>query len=792
MLRQLFLPFIFLTLSAFPAWSQNNNQTIRGRIQDQDSEMPISGATVMVRMEGQVLNGDISAEDGRFRVENIPVGRVDLSVELEGYEPLVRPNLMVTAGKELVLTLDLVESLGSSELEAVTITDVSAEREPLNEMATLSARSFSVEETKRYAAAISDPGRMAQNFAGVTSSGDDMSNEIVIRGNSPRGMLWRLEGIEIPNPNHFGDMGGSGGPISMLSASTLSNSDFYTGAFPAEFGNAYSGVFDLRLRTGNNEQRESSFMVGVLGIEASTEGYFSRNSEASYLINYRYSTLAAMRSFVPNLGDVLPTYQDLSFKINVPTQVGTFSVFGLGGMNAAVENAIADSSQWESDDDRINFESRQEVGVVGLKHKWLIGEKTYVQTVAAASVDNYWDLSKKMVPENNYDEEDIDKTNFENYQFRLHSLVNHKFNARNTLRAGVIGSQMQFDYEYDSRWFDPEWTRYLDQDGSTQLWQGYAQWKFRLNEDWTLNSGLHGTYLALNDSWAVDPRAAISWQAHPQHRISLAAGMHSKPEHISTYFAEKSDLNGVRSQPNRNLDFTRAAHLVLGHDFNLARNWRLKTELYYQHLYNIPVEADSNSTYAIINTGSIWGIVDAEPLVSEGTGRNYGVDLTLEKFFADQYYLLFTGSVYQSEFTTFGGETYSTRYNGNFNATALGGKEWKVGKEKRNLIAVNGKAVFSGGNRFTPVDRVASAQAGETVRIAEQTFGEQVPAYWRLDAGFSYTLNKRKVTHTVLVDIQNLTNRLNVWSQFYNSETNSVDYYYQNGIFPILNYRVEF
>ncbi len=192
MLRQLFLPLIFLTLSAFPAWSQNNNQTIRGRIQDQDSEMPISGATVMVRMEGQVLNGDISAEDGRFRVENIPVGRVDLSVELEGYEPLVRPNLMVTAGKELVLTLDLVESLGSSELEAVTITDVTAEREPLNEMATLSARSFSVEETKRYAAAISDPGRMAQNFAGVTSSGDDMSNEIVIRGNSPRGMLWRL------------------------------------------------------------------------------------------------------------------------------------------------------------------------------------------------------------------------------------------------------------------------------------------------------------------------------------------------------------------------------------------------------------------------------------------------------------------------------------------------------------------------------------------------------------------------------------------------------------------------
>lgn len=789
-----FLIFSFLLIfSGSLVHAQQMGQTIRGMIQDQDSEMPIVGATAMVRLDGKVLGGDISDAQGLFRIKDIPVGRVDLEVVMDGYDAYAQPGLMVTAGKEVVLTINLVERLGDTELETVEITDGTDHREPLNEMASLSARSFSVEETKRYAAAISDPGRMAQNFAGVTSSGDDMSNEIVIRGNSPRGMLWRLEGIEIPNPNHFGSLGSSGGPISMLSASTLANSDFYTGAFPAEFGNAYSGVFDLNLRTGNNEQRESSLMVGVLGLEASTEGYFSKNSRASYLINYRYSTLAAMRGFVPNLGDVLPTYQDLSFKVNIPTQnAGTFSLFGLGGMNNSNEEIVADSSQWESRWDGVSSATKQEVGVIGLRHKILLGEQTYVQTVVAATANNYWDNSIQLMPEDNYNSREVDRTNFDNYDFRLHSLVNHKFDARSTLRGGVILSHMQFDYAYDSRWFDPDWTRYLDQSGNTQMVQAYAQYRRRIQQRWTLNAGAHSTYLALNDRWAIDPRAALSYQAHPQHRVSVSVGMHSKPEHISTYFLEKTDLSGVRSQPNRNLDFTRAAHFVVGHDFSFARNWRLKTELYYQHLFNIPVENDSNSTFAIINTSSIWGIVDAEPLVSEGTGRNYGVDLTLEKFFSDQYYFLLTGSVYQSEYTPLSGEIFSTRFNGNFNATVLGGKEWKVGKAKRNLIGLNAKAVYSGGNRYSPIDFEASEMAGETVNVAGQSFSEQVPAYWRVDAGFSYTLNKKSTTHTIMVDIQNLSNRQNIFSQYYDSDLNSLEYVYQNGIFPILNYRVEF
>lgn len=780
-----------LLLSVLLVQAQTAVQTVRGIVRDKDSEMPLAGATVTLRQEGNV-QGAITDGEGAFRIDQAPLGRVDLQVRFQGYEDYMASGLLVTAGKEVVLTLDVTEALGETELDAVQITEGEDNGEPLNEMASLSARSFDVEETKRYPAAISDPARMAQNFAGVSSAGDDMSNEIVIRGNSPRGMLWRLEGIEIPNPNHFGDQGSSGGPISMLSSSTLARSDFYTGAFPAEYGNAYSGVFDLRLRKGNNETRESSFMLGVLGVEASTEGYFSKNSKASYLVNYRYSTLAIMQGFFPNL-DVLPAYQDLSFHINVPTSAGTFSLFGLGGQNKAENEAVQDTALWEDLGDGVSFSSRQKVGVVGLKHKLLIGEKSFVQTVLAASADNYEDLSQRIVPERDFAKEAYDITNFENYSYRIHALVNHKFDARNTLRAGVIGSHLRYEYLYDNQDWDTEvWTRFLEQKGSTEMGQAYAQWRRRIGSRWIFNAGFHATYLTLNQDFAIDPRASLSWQATERHRFSIAVGRHSKPEHPSTYFLEKTEPDGGRNTPNRDLQMTKALHIVLGHDFTFGRDFRFKAEAYYQYLTDIPVEADSNSTFAIINTGGIWSIVDAEPLVSRGTARNYGLDLTFEKFFSDGYFLLATGSLYQSEYWSLNGDLHPTRYNGNYNLTTIGGKEWKVGKDKQNILGLNAKFVGSGGNRYTPIDFAASEAAGETVLFQDRPFESRAPAYMRCDLGISYAINRRSATHSIRLDIQNLTNRANIFSQYYDSETNSLEYYYQNGIFPLLNYRVEF
>jgi len=786
--------FFALVMSALQLQAQSLTQTIRGQIRDQESEMPIAGATVTISQD-KILGGAISDANGSFRIEAVPVGRINLDVKMEGYEPTGMSGLIVTSGKELVLTLDIQEKVAKNDvaLNEVVITDRDDGRQPLNEMATLSAQSFSVEETSRYPSSINDPGRMAQNFAGVTSSGNDMSNEIVIRGNSPRGMQWRMEGIEIPNPNHFGDQGSSGGPISMLSASTLGQSDFYTGAFPSEFGNAYSGVFDLRLRKGNSEQRESSFMFGVLGIEASTEGYFSKKSKASYLVNYRYSTLALMQEFLPNL-DVLPKYQDLSFNIHLPTKVGDFGVFGLGGANVANQEVpVADSSQWENLGQSASYAADQQVGVVGLKHRLLIGEKSYLKTVVAATADNYQDFSYRLLPEENYREDAYDDTDFQNYAYRFHTLFNTKLSARSTVRVGLIGSHLDYSYFYRNKdWDDNLWTVYYDQKGGANQLEGYGQWKYRINEDLTLNTGLHATYFGFNGNTAIDPRAALSWQANDKHRVSFAAGLHSKPEHISVYLLEELGPNQERVLPNRDLALLRSVHLVAGHEWPFARDWNLKTEVYYQHLYNVATSSDSGSVFSIINNASVWALDDAGVLNSEGLGRNYGVDVSLNKHFSNQYYAMLTGSLYNSEFTVNKKDWFNTRYNGNYNLTLLGGKEFKVGKDRKNVFGLNAKGVLSGGLRYTPIDFAASKEVGYTVRFEDRPFEDRVADYWRFDLGFRYTLNRKSSTHSILLDIQNVSNRLNVFGQYYSSQSNQLETDYQNGIFPLLNYRYEF
>lgn len=771
--------------------AQTHVQNVKGAVLDQDSKMPLIGANIMIRTVDKTYGASTDLE-GYFKIEGVPVGRHDIEISYLGYEPRHLKAVLLTSGKELNLQIELAEStvqLATAEVVAKT------DRErALNEMATVSARAFSVEETSRYAASLNDPARMAQNFAGVTISGgqSDLFNEIIVRGNSPRGVMWRLEGIEIPNPNHFGGMGNSGGAISMLSSSTLSNSDFYTGAFPSEFGNAISGVFDLNMRNGNAEKREYAFMLGALGIEAALEGPLREGSRASYLINYRYSTLAALASIGLNpAGDVLPEYQDLSFKVNVPTKhAGTFGLFGLGGKNRAFFEPTADSTAWESSDDKSGFEEAQEVGTIGLSHRLILTDRSYLRTVATASYEGYTADSYFLEPEEDYKVQSDGLAEFANTTYRISSTYTHKLNARNTFRGGMIFSHMAFDFS--SRFNEDDvWRTYLQSEGDASLLQAFVHWKHRFNEKLTLNSGLHYTHFMLNDRKAIEPRVAMEWQLNDRQRISGAIGIHSKPEHVSFYYTEKSENGDTRTTPNRDLDMIKAMHAVLGYDQRLGTNLRLKAEVYYQHLYDVPVEAEPGSVGSILNSRDVWDL-SGEIAVNEGTGRNYGIDLTLEKFFDQQYYFLLTTSVFDSRYTTVDGKRYSTRFNSNYQVNLLGGKEFKVGKKRNNIIGLNGKVLFAGGNRQTPTDLIASREKGEAVLIDSETFSEKTKAYFRLDFGVNYRINKRRMTHTISIDIQNITNRENLFGTFYDEDTGQLETYTQTGLFPNFNYRVEF
>lgn len=784
------LALIFLWTNATEA--QQYTQSIRGVVLDQDAQLPLVGANILV-LNTDPLLGTTTDLEGYFKLDEVPIGRIDLQVSYLGYEPKVLGGVMLTAGKELVLNIEMTEAINN--LQEVVVKAKSDKAEALNEMAVVSARSFSVEETSRYASSFYDPARMAQNYAGVAAGGgEDLFNEIIIRGNSPRGVLWRLEGVEIPNPNHFGQMGNSGGAISMLSSSTLANSDFYTGAFPAEFGNAISGVFDLNMRNGNNEKREYAFMLGALGIEASAEGPFTKNSRASYLFNYRYSTLAALNAVGLNpAGDVLPEYQDLSFKINVPTaSAGTFSIFGLAGNNKAYFDPAADSAAWESGDDKWGFTEKQAVGTIGLSHRILLSDNSYLKTVAVASLERYDQDDYWLDVDNDYEKKVDEVIKAQNSSYRLSSTYTHKFDARNTVRAGLILSHLTFDFVYDEEEGEGL-IRYFDNDGATNFLQSFAQWKYRIDDRWTLNTGLHYNHFFLNGNYAVEPRVALSWDWTKKQRLGLAVGLHSKLEHLAVYLFDGELPWGGIHEPGTDLELTKSMHAVLSYDHRLSDNLRLKTELYYQHLYDIPVETiEPDSRRSIINAADIWDVIGAQRATNEGTGRNYGVDLTLERFFANSYYFMLTGSLYESKYTPIDGVEYDTRYNGNYQLNVLGGKEIKLGYQGKNTLGLNGKFILSGGARYTPIDLAASRAEGEAVYFEDRSYAARTGPYYRFDVGLSYRINGAGITHSVMLDIQNVTNRLNVFSQYYSTETQNIEKYYQTGLFPVFNYRIEF
>lgn len=773
-------------LTSWQIYGQSLTQTVRGTVIDKDSKTPMFGATVIVLGSDPAIGATTDSE-GRFRIPKVPVGRHSFKVSYLGYEDIVLKETSITSGKELILNFEIVESVITAE--EVIIRPKTEKEKPLNDMATVSARTFSVDETQRYAASVNDPARMASSFAGVVST-DDATNEIIIRGNSPAGLLWRVEGMDIPNPNHFANPSSSGGGISVLSSNLLANSDFMTSAFPAEYGNALSGIFDLHLRKGNNEKREFTGRIGFLGIDLAAEGPFSSKSKASYLINYRYSTLGMLSALGINVtGDYVTTFQDLSFNINVPvSDKHSISLFGIGGKSNQYSEALKDSAKWEYFQNKVDSEYKTDMGAVGLTHTYFINTKTFLKSVIGLSGNQVIDLydtlndNYQLIP--NYNNKIIQA------RYNLSTTLNHKFNARHTLRSGIYANQLSYTVSEFRRNESDEFIRNIYGKGNAFLLQAYAQWKYKLTESLNLNTGLNGMFLGLNNTTVVEPRVGLQYSFAENQKLSVGYGLHSQAQLLTTYLYEIEDANGQKHQPNKDLGFSRSHHFVIGYDRMLSDNLHLKLESYYQRLFNIPIVNAPNSNYAIINEQ--YSFPD-DTLANKGKGRNYGVEVTLEHFLNNGFYFMFTGSLYQSKYTGGDGIERNTRFNGNYASNFLLGKEFKVGKNgKNNIIGLNAKLVYLGGLRYTPVDLEKSQQEDETKVIESSAFEEKLKDYFRPDLRVSYQINRKQVSHMLSLDIQNTINRQNIAGQYYDRDENKIQYYYHTGLIPILAYRIDF
>lgn len=780
MRRGIFLFFLFVTSIAT---AQTALQTLRGIVVDKELQKPLELVSVVVT-DLQPVKGTLTDEKGKFRINNISVGRHTVRISRMDYEPYTT-QIVLESGKETVLHIELEPR---ALLDSVVVIESHVDKtKPLNEMAIVSARTFSVEETQRYAAALNDPARMAASFAGVVQAGD--GNSIVIRGNSPAGLLWRLEGVDIPNPNHFSSVGSSGGGIAILSAQLLTNSDFMTGAFPAEYGNGLSGVFDLRLRTGNNEHREFTAQAGFIGFDLAAEGPFKKNGGSSYLVNYRYSTVGLLTQLGVNVIDGVTRFQDLSFNTVFPLKKGVLTVFGFGGLSAQDDDAKSDSSQWKRRGDRLRTKFFSNTAATGITYRVPFGDKNLFRSALAASFTGNGFKSDYL--QNDYSYRGDYDEHYNQTRFTYTASLTTRINNRHTLRSGIIAGEQQFDLQQRS--YDPnsaEWMDAINENGQTQTAQAYTQWKFRPAESFTMLAGVHALYLALNNTWSVEPRAALRKTFAERHAVSIGYGLHSQALPLIVYFLDLQNASGQFTQANRNLLLPRAHHFVLSYDFSVNEFFRVKVELYDQLLFDVPVSADSTKNFSTINL--LDGDV-SDSLVNKGFGQNKGVELTIERFLHHGWYALLTASVYDSKYKALDGVWRNTRFNGRFAGNALFGKEIVTGEKwKHRVFGFNLKLVYSGGYRDTPIDVNASLAQQRTVRTDSLAWTEQMPDYFRIDLRVSLQRNYAKWSSTLAFDVQNVTNRKNIFSRYFDLSDGEIHDNLQLPLIPVLSWKVQF
>jgi len=830
-----------LTLWLFLGYSAAFAQTqiARGTVLDRETQRPLQGVQVTLQSESSTnAFQTVTSADGTFAFEAQTVGRYSLQALADGYETYLAQGLMLQAGKETVVQIELSSSI--EKVEAVEIQAKRSSGDAQNEMALISARAFTVEETDRFAGSRGDPARMASNFAGVQGA-DDSRNDIVVRGNSPQGILWRLEGIDIPNPNHFAIPGTTGGPVSIINNKMLANSDFFTGAMPAEYGNSLAGAFDLRMRNGNNQKAEFSSQLGFLGWDLNAEAPLGKKG-ASFVAGYRYSTLSLFSKLNIAVGtDAVPAYQDAFFKVHVPLKDNsTFDLFGIGGksqINILISDQLESAPNIYGDNDRDQLFGSN-MGVMGASYMKPLSNQSYFKAIVSATsqavrADHqlvfrhitdtlerdgetlYRYAIDSLVPNLDYD--------FVVSSVQGHFFINRKISARSVLKYGVQLNQYFYHFHDSGLNYNPadpqtywKWSTRWASDAQSLTAIPYVNWKYRLDKRLTLTAGVQAQLTTLYDpqgealsgiaGWTYKPvrythvaglkrekgtptpllpRASLRYQHDNKNAFNLGYGLHAQTQSPYVYFYR---MPGNMAPHNLSMGLSYSRHLVLGWDHTLKPGSRIKIEAYQQSLNGIPVETRASS-FSLANSGSGFSRFFPATLQNTGVAKNIGAEFTLERFFNAGYYYLLSASVFNAQYQGSDGVWRSTDFNTDYAANALFAKEWNL--SNGNSLNIGGKLTLAGARRYSPMDTVASQNAREFIEVDAlkntERFGNP---YRRFDLRIAYRIEAQNVSHEIAIDIVNASNRQNILKYSYVNEPPYIKTDYQLGLLPLFYYKI--
>lgn len=772
----------FYFVTGMLAQDNTIKQTVRGTVIDRASNLPLP--YVSVGLEDIPQEGTMTNAHGQFVLNNVPIGRHTLIARSVGYEPVRIAEMLLTSAKEVYLQIQMTEQI--NELGEVVVIPKFDKAQSINNMSLAGGNQLNVEQAARYAGGMDDPARLASSFAGVSPSVGN--NGISVHGNSPNLLQWRLEGVEIPNPNHFADVAALGGGIlTSLSSNVLGNSDFFTGAFPAEYNNAVSGVFDMRMKNGNSRNYQHTMQLGTLGIDLASEGPFSRKHNSSYLFNYRYSTTGLMNKIGgSDSNDQLLDYQDLNFKLNFPTKsVGIFSVWTTA-LKDKIKPEMEKPEDWEYYDDRKDSRMEQTSAASGLNHKYFFENNASLNTTLAIT------YSKTHAWENINDAE-MEQTPYMDFNNRytnliLTSVFNKKFSNRYTNKTGFTVTNMHYNLDLKLVPFESKPLETISNGkGNSDMVTVFSSSLFELSNNISATLGVNGQYFTLNDKFLIEPRASVKWKISERSSIALAYGLHSRMEKMDVYFV-KTATTGDK-YVNKDIDFAKAHHIQFSFNDCISDDMNLKIEPYFQFLFHVPVIADSS--FSILNRRKFY-IEDA--LVNKGRGRNYGVDITFEKYLTNGLYYLTTASLFRSEYC--GGDKMwnSTRYNRNYIINGLIGKEWMMGRSRQNILTANLKLTLQGGDHYSPVDEQATLNHADKETQYDETkaFSKQLSPIFLANYTVSFRINKRKVSHEFAIKSLNVTGYKEYFGHEYNLKTGKIEpRRLKNSLFNI-SYRLDF
>ena len=774
-------------------------QTIKGSVTDAITGETLIGAAVKVAELKDV--GGITNIDGEFSITITQPGRYTIETSYMGYEPSVLKEVLVAGAKDVVLDITLRES--STDMNEVVIKPRVNKESTVNPTALVGGMMLSMEEASRYAGGYNDPARLVTAFAGVAGQGD--GNGISVHGNAPQFMQYRLEGVEIFSPNHFADLYSAGfGMVSALNSNVITNSDFFVSTFNSSYNNALSGVFDVRMRAGNNSKFENGVQVGSVGIEWTSEGPISKKNNSSFIFNYRYgfSTIARKLKLIDTYGSQYD-FQDLSFKLNFPTKkAGTFSAFALGFIDKSWDVEL-DIKDIHSIYDASDQEGSLYNALLGASHKIHFDNKWTWRTTAAYNMQHnkvdmeYWGL---------HFDANHKPIGFEGKDYPFSYLKQNEDRAVfNTELSKQVTPRwlLQLGGEYSHRFFDLNFrtaenvyepvspTPYYATKDNTGLASIFWSNLWKPTDNLSFNLGLSGSYFLLSKDFSIEPRASMKWEPGKRHSISLGYGLHSMIEKLDAYFFRNAD----GTMANKDLGLSKAHHLLTTYMYKFTDNLNLRFNAYYQYGFDTPVGING-STFCTVNR--LFNYIE-EPLVNEGNTRNYGADITLEHYMSRGFYGQVNGSLFKSEYRGLDKKWRNQLYDRGYMVKVLGGKEWMIGKRKQDVFNVSVKYTLQGGLRHTPIDvdaMRANVAAGiindQPIYKEDEAMTLQFDPTSILDLTVCYKINRKNVGHTIAFEGVNILQHETPYAVHYDLGTGQLRVDKSGISLPNIYYRIDF